>query len=111
MVEKGDRMALRQERPDQSLYEELLPNEQQATYQEYQARKPHENRLRDLLFFVNLAIFSIISVMATYVYLSMKFPAFLAFVRGMATGFLALRVIQIALRKQYNKMRNKRRAR
>ena len=47
-------MALRQERPDQSLYEEHLPKEQQATYQEYQARKPYENRLRELLFFVNL---------------------------------------------------------
>ena len=104
-------MALRQERPDQSLYEEHLPKEQQATYQEYQARKPYENRLRELLFFVNLAIFSIITVMATYVYLSMKIPAFLAFVLGMATGFLALRVIQIALRKQYNHMRNKRRSR
>ena len=45
-------MALRQERPDQSLYEEHLPKEQQATYQEYQARKPHENRLRELLFFM-----------------------------------------------------------
>ncbi len=49
--------------------------------------------------------------MATYVYLSMKFPAFLAFVLGIATGFLALRVIQIALRKQYNRMRIKRRSR
>lgn len=103
-------MALRQERPDQSLYVDNYPKEQQATYQEYQARKPHENRLRDLLFFVNLVIFSIITVMATYVYLSMKFPAFLAFLLGIATGFLALRVIQIAMRKHYAKMKYKRRS-
>ncbi|CQR25648.1 membrane protein [Streptococcus varani] len=103
-------MALRQERPDQFLYEEQFPKEQQVRYQEYQTRKPYENRLRDLLFFINLAIFSIITVMATYVYLSVNFPAFLAFVLGIATGFLALRVIQIALRKQYMRMKLKKRS-
>lgn len=104
-------MALRQYRPEQSPYEEYSPKEQQATYQEYQPLKKHENRLKDLLFFVNIAIFSIITVMATYVYLSMNFPSFLSLVLGMATGFIALRVIQIAMRNHYAHLKRKKRGR
>ena len=102
-------MALRDYRPKQYDYEEYIPKEKQATYQAYQARKPHENRLRDLLFFLNIAIFSILTVMTTYVYLSMKIPVFLAFILGTATGFIGLRVIQIAMRNHYVRMKQKRR--
>lgn len=102
-------MALRDYRPEQYDYEEYIPKEKQATYQEYQVRKPYENRLRDLLFFLNIAIFSILTVMTTYVYLSMKIPVFLAFILGIATGFVGLRVIQIAMRNYYMRLKQKKR--
>ncbi|MGT2910564.1 DUF3270 domain-containing protein [Streptococcus cameli] len=103
-------MALRQQRPDQYQYEEYIPKEKQAKYQEYSIQHSHTNRLKEVLFFVNVVLFSILTVLTTYVYLSMKIPVFLSFVLGIATGLIGLRVIQIAMRNHYFRMKQKRRS-
>lgn len=94
-------MALRQPRPDQ--YEEYIPKEQQAYYQEYQVKSAAKERLKDLLFFVNIALFSVLTVIATYIYLYLQVPVFLAFVLGIVTGFASLRLVQSILRVRYKK--------
>lgn len=102
-------MALRQYRPDQHPNEETLPYENQAPYQEYESKQEHTERLKDVLFFVNIVLFSICSVLSTYVYLSWNLPTFLAFGLGTVTGFIGLRLVQKGIRTQYKRIRMKKR--
>lgn len=96
-------MALRQYRPDLYQNEEYIPKEQQATYQPYQTHNPRREHLSEFLFFVNIAIFSILTVISTYTYLSLKVPTFLAFLLAVGTGAVGLRIVQIFLKKQLRK--------
>lgn len=94
-------MALRHYRPEDHQYEEYVPQEQQATYQTYQKQDTGKERFREFLFFVNVALFSIITVLSSYVYLSFKLPTFLAFLLAIATGAVGLKLIQAGIRKQF----------
>ena len=102
-------MALRQYRPDTHPYENSLPKEKQATYQTYQASNPHQERLKELLFFVNIVLFSIITVMAAYIYLSFQIPVFIAFLMAIVTGFIGLRLVQALMRRKYKQITQKKR--
>lgn len=100
-------MALRQYRPDYHPYEKHSPKEKQATYHTYQAKNPHQERLKEVLFFVNIMIFSILTVIATYIYLCMKLPAFVAFLLAIVTGGIGLRLVQIGLKTYFTKLKQK----
>lgn len=94
-------MALRQYRPDHYQYDDSIPKEkQQATYQTYHVANPNRERIKELLFFLNIAIFSVITVIAAYIYLSNRIPVFLAFLLAIATGLLGLNFIRFLLKKK-----------
>ncbi|HFI0694606.1 TPA: DUF3270 domain-containing protein [Streptococcus suis] len=94
-------MALRQYRPEDYQYEEYIPQEKQATYQTYQAKNTKKERINELLFFVNIVLFSLITVISAYVYLSVGLPVFLALVLATATGFIGFRLIQVGLKRKF----------
>ncbi|MFX3814474.1 DUF3270 domain-containing protein, partial [Streptococcus suis] len=75
--------------------------EKKANFQTYQAKNTNKERLKDLLFFVNIAFFSLITVIASYVYISVGIPVFVAIILASATGFLGLRLFQIGLMKKF----------
>ncbi len=102
-------MALRQYEPDQ--YEYHSPKEQQATYQAYQAKNQSTERLKEVLFFLNIVIFSIFTVVSTYIYLFWNVPAFFAFILGGLTGLGALKLIQFTSKRYFNYLRHKRNSR
>lgn len=93
-------MALRQYRPEDYQYEEYIPKEKQVQYRAYQRQYPQNERLNEFLFFANIALFSIITVLATYAYLSFKIPTLLAFIMAIVTGLIGLRGIQFFIKKQ-----------
>ena len=100
-------MALRQYRPDQSPYENIPPKEKQVTYQEYQKRNYHTEQLKEVLFFVNIGIFSILTVFAANIFLALNLPTFLAFVLAAIAGAVGLRGIQLVVRAQFKRIRKK----
>lgn len=102
-------MALRDYRPDYYPYEDSHPKETQATFQEYKVKNQHHERLKEILFFMNISIFSVITVIATYIYLSLNVPTFFAFVLAILTGVSGLKLVQLGMRTQYKHMKSKKR--
>ncbi|KXT78453.1 DUF3270 family protein [Streptococcus sp. DD13] len=98
-------MALRHYQPDH--YEESHPKESRVTYQRYQVPSSASNRLKDVLFFLNITIFSILSVLATYIFLSLGLHTLLAFVAGMISGLFGLKATQLLIRHQYKRLKRK----
>lgn len=94
-------MALRHYQSHEYQYEEYIPKEKQTTVQAYQAKNLKNDRVKELLFFVNLVLFSLITVISSYVYLSLDIPVFPALCLASATGFIGLRLVQIGLKKKF----------
>ncbi|HFI0395191.1 TPA: DUF3270 domain-containing protein [Streptococcus suis] len=94
-------MALRHYQSHEYQYEEYIPKEKQTTVQAYQAKNTKKERINELLFFVNIVLFSLITVISAYVYLSVGLPVFLALVLATATGFIGFRLIQVGLKKKF----------
>lgn len=84
-------MALRQYQPE--LYDDS-PKEHQATYQAYTPTKTVRQDVKDILFFTNIALFSILTVLSTTIYLSLDIPAVFSLLLGMATGFGSLALMR-----------------
>ncbi|WP_105123071.1 DUF3270 family protein [Streptococcus suis] len=97
-------MALRQYRPDQIPTEEYIPKEKQAPYKAYQARESSLPRINELLFFVNIVVFSILTVLATYVYLSLNIPAFLSFCLAIPSGFIGMQLLKYSSNKIFKRI-------
>lgn len=89
-------MALRQYRPD--LYEETHPKERESSYSSYRGRPSQTNRIREVMFFTHIAIFSILTVFATYSYLSLSIPALLALTFGIGTSLVALHLTRVLIK-------------
>ncbi|MER0122691.1 DUF3270 domain-containing protein [Streptococcus sp. ZJ93] len=101
-------MALRDYRPDYYHYHETIPKEKpQATYQTYQATNSGKERLKEFLFFLNIAIFSVITVIAAYIYLSNHVPIFLAFLLAIATGLVGLKLVQFLIKRKVYPSKNR----
>lgn len=106
---KGDDMALRQYRPDHYQYEESVTKEQQIRYQAYETTNPNKERLKELIFFVNIVLFSILTVFSAYSYLSIGTPTIIAFALAIITGFIGLRLVRFGLQKQHKRIQQKKR--
>lgn len=50
-------MALRHHQSHEYQYEEYIPKEKQTNFQTYQARSTNKERIKELLFFVNIVFF------------------------------------------------------
>lgn len=94
-------MALKQYQSQEIEYEELTPIEKQNRFQAYQFKNLKKDRVKELLFFSNIVLFSLITVISSYVYLSLDIPVFVALCLASATGGLGLRLVQIGLKKRF----------
>ncbi|TCD46169.1 DUF3270 family protein [Streptococcus sp. X16XC17] len=99
-------MALPNYRSDHQ-YENTTPKENLVSYQEYHASNYQQQQLREVLFFVNITIFAILTVFSAYIYLTLEIPIFIAFILATATGALGLKLVQFATKRQYQKFRKK----
>lgn len=93
-------MALRNYQPDQYEYS---PKENKPRYHSYQAPQYGQQFLKELLFFSHIALFSILTVCATFFYLSIPFNAFFSLLLGMGTGFTGLFFTRLSLKKVYHR--------
>ena len=84
-------MAQRHYQSHEYQYEEYIPKEKQASYQTYQARNTKNYRVKEL----------VLTVISSYIYLSLGMPVFIALTLASVTGFIGLRLIQIGLKKKF----------
>ncbi|MCK4026612.1 DUF3270 domain-containing protein [Streptococcus iners] len=93
-------MALRHYQSQEYQYEEYIPKEKNTTVQAYQVKNAKKERINELLFFVNIVLFSLITVIASYIYLALDIPVFLALALASATGLIGFRLVQVGLKKR-----------
>ncbi|HFI0048696.1 TPA: DUF3270 domain-containing protein [Streptococcus suis] len=94
-------MALKQYQSQKYQYEETIPKENKNRFQSFQFEDIQKARVQELLFFVNLVLFSLITVISSYIYLALGVPVFPAMLLASATGFIGLRLVQIGLKKKF----------
>ncbi len=89
-------MALRDYKYDQ---EKVVPLRPSATYNEYQAPAEDQQSVEEILFFINIAIFAIASVLTIFMLSALKINTVLAFILGIGSGVLTLQICRIVLKK------------
>lgn len=81
-------------RSDNTQYDVHSPKETTPAYHTYQATPTVHQRFKELLFFIHIVLFSLITVLAAYTYLSMNIPQFFAFLLAGTTGCIGLGLIK-----------------
>ncbi|GGE37757.1 DUF3270 family protein [Streptococcus himalayensis] len=72
-----------------------VKQEETSLYQEYAPEEELGPDLKELLFFVNIAIFCVLTALFSFFFLSLKFNAFLSFGAAMSVSLGILKTYQI----------------
>ena len=80
-----------------------LEQEQYPLYQDYIPEAKTNPNLKELLFFVNIATFCILTVLFRFLFLSIKVNTFLAFTLAIAVSLVCIKVQQTFIRRKRNK--------
>lgn len=80
-----------------------LEQEQYPLYQDYIPEAKTNPNLKELLFFVNIATFCILTALFSFLFLSIKVNTFLAFTLAIAVSLVCIKVQQILIRRKRNK--------
>ncbi|MEW4354093.1 DUF3270 family protein [Streptococcus pneumoniae] len=90
-----------QEADYQYEYDEIK-QEQTSLYEEYSPEAELSPDLKELLFFVNIAVFCVLTALFSFLFLSLKFNAFLAFACAMGASLGLLKTYQ-TIQEHYKK--------
>lgn len=77
--------------------------EQFPLYQDYTPEEKANPNLKELLFFVNIAIFCILTVLFSFLFLSIKLNTFLAFALAIGVSLVCIKVQQAFIRQKSHK--------
>ena len=80
-----------------------LEQEQYPIYQDYIPEAKTNPSLKELLFFVNIATFCILTALFSFLFLSIKINTFLAFALAIAVSLACIKVQQTFIRRKRNK--------
>ena len=80
-----------------------LEQEQYPLYQDYIPEAKTNPNLKELLFFVNIATFCILTALFSFLFLSIKVNTFLAFTLAIAVSLVCIKVQQAFIRRKRNK--------
>lgn len=80
-----------------------LEQEQYPLYQDYIPEAKTNPNLKELLFFVNIATFCILTALFSFLFLSIKVNTFLAFTLAIAVSLMCIKVQQTFIRRKRNK--------
>ncbi|MGO5580162.1 DUF3270 domain-containing protein [Streptococcus milleri] len=80
-----------------------LEQEQYPLYQDYIPEAKTNPNLKELLFFVNIATFCILTALFSFLFLSIKVNTFLAFTLAIAVSLVCIKVQQTLIRRKRNK--------
>lgn len=80
-----------------------LEQEQYPLYQDYIPEAKTNPNLKELLFFVNIATFCVLTALFSFLFLSIKVNTFLAFTLAIAVSLVCIKVQQTFIRRKRNK--------
>ena len=77
------------ENPTDYYYQEI-ESEQTPLYQEYLPEAETSPRLSELFFFLNIAVFCVLTVLFSFVFLSLKMNTFMSFTLAIASSLISI---------------------
>lgn len=89
-------MALRNYKYEQET--EVIHELQTSQYHDYEDKSENGQKLKELMFFLNIVIFSITCVLATFIFLSLKMNSVSALIFSLPVGLLALQSFRLGLK-------------
>ncbi|KXT84372.1 DUF3270 domain-containing protein [Streptococcus panodentis] len=84
-------------------YQQEIEFEQTPLYQEYLPEAETSPRLSELFFFLNIAVFCVLTVLFSFVFLTMKMNTFMAFTLAIASSLLTIQTYRIFAKKRQAK--------
>ena len=83
-------------------YQEEL-NHQIPRYQDYTPEAQSDANLKEILFFVNIAVFCICIAIFSFIFLALKFSTALAFVAAIGFSLLVLKVQRSIIKRKFRR--------
>ena len=83
-------------------YQEEL-NHQIPRYQDYTPEAQSDTNLKEILFFVNIAVFCICIAIFSFIFLALKFSTALAFVAAIGFSLLVLKVQRSIIKRKFRR--------
>lgn len=83
-------------------YQEEL-SQQIPRYQDYTPEAQSDANLKEILFFVNIAVFCICIAIFSFIFLALKFSTALAFVAAIGSSLLVLKVQRSLIKRKLKK--------
>ena len=83
-------------------YQEEL-SQQVPRYQDYIPEAQSDTNLKEILFFVNIAVFCICIAIFSFIFLALKFSTALAFVAAIGFSLLVLKVQRSIIKRKFRK--------
>lgn len=83
-------------------YQEEL-NHQVPRYQDYTPEAQSDTNLKEILFFVNIAVFCICIAIFSFVFLALKFSPALAFATAIVSSLLVLKIQRSIIKRKLKK--------
>ena len=83
-------------------YQEEL-NHQNPRYQDYTPEAQSDANLKEILFFVNIAVFCICIAIFSFIFLALKFSTALAFAAAIGSSLLVLKIQRSIIKRKLKK--------
>ena len=83
-------------------YQEEL-NHQVPRYQDYTPEAQSDANLKEILFFVNIAVFCICIAIFSFIFLALKLSTALAFVAAIVSSLLVLKIQRVVIKQKHRR--------
>ena len=81
-------------------YSQEIESEQTPLYQEYLPEAETSPRLSELFFFLNIAVFCVLTVLFSFVFLSLKMNTFMSFALAIASSLISIQSYRLFAKKR-----------
>ncbi|MDQ8692142.1 DUF3270 family protein [Streptococcus sp. IsoGale022] len=81
-------------------YYQEIESEQTLLYQEYLPEAETSPRLSELFFFLNIAVFCVLTVLFSFVFLSLKMNTFMSFALAIASSLISIQSYRLFAKKR-----------
>ena len=81
-------------------YYQEIESEQTPLYQEYLPEAETSPRLSELFFFLNIAVFCVLTVLFSFVFLSLKMNTFMSFTLAIASSLISIQSYRLFAKKR-----------
>ena len=89
-----------QQYDDPTDYYQEIESEQTPLYQEYLPEAETSPRLSELFFFLNIAVFCVLTVLFSFIFLSLKMNTFMSFALAIASSLISIQSYRLFAKKR-----------